>query len=176
MTNIFYGPVNPTGAQTSAAVDGDIFIGVSTLIQRRKTGATWTIIVPSAGVRTTPSDTRGDTVPWVAGDPDREGQINDRLAVIGSARPWEIGWRNAAAGVVGPPASASPTGTEGAHEQTTASDTWTVNHELSADIVNVTVIADDGESILIPRVEYAGPMTCILHFAEPVTGTAIVRR
>jgi hypothetical protein len=174
--NIFYAPVNPTGAQTAAAVDGDIFIGTDTLIQRRKTGATWTIIVPSGGVRTTLSDTRGDVVPWVKGDPNLEGQINDRLAVIGSGRPWELGWRNAAAGVVGPPAGASPTGTEGAHEQTTASDTWTINHELSASYVNVTVIGDDGETLLIPRVEYAGPMVCVLHFEEPVTGTAIIRR
>jgi len=171
MPTVFWGGANPTGAINSQAVDGDIFVSTGDLSQRRRVGAGWVFIVPpEAGQpRNTTSDTRADVVP--AG-----GIVNDRLALITPGNPWQTGWANAAAGVVGPPAEFSPTGTEGRHEQTTADQTWDVNHNLSAQFVNVTVIGDDNETIIMPRIEYVNAMLCRLHFAEPVAGTAIVRR
>src|SRR5215471_15973078 len=165
MTTIFRGGGNPTGLINSQAVDGDIFVNTNDFSQRRRAGGAWIFIVPPEppALRTTTSDTRADVIPWSA---TNNGQVNDRLAVVEPGGPWELGWRNAAAGVVGPPATTSPTGTEGRHEQTTPAQSWLVDHTLSAQFVNVTVIADDNETILVPRVEYNTPMTCTLHFAE----------
>jgi len=180
MPTTFWGPTNPTAMTNSQAVDGDIFVSTNTLTQRRRVAsapnvdgstAGWVWIVPPgpSQTRLTPSDTRADVVP-------SGGLVNDRLALIDPGNPWQTGWANAAAGVVGPPATASPTGVEGRHEEPTPVNPWTVNHNLSALFVNVTVIGDDNETLIMPRVEYSTPMTCILHFAEPVAGTAIVRR
>lgn len=177
MTTLWWGAINPSAAITNNAAEGDIFIVISTREQRRKNSAGgWDVIVPP--------DTRGDSVPWgvshqVVGTtimPTEPGGFNDRLAVIGaSGRPWQLGWTNAAVGIVGPPAESSPTGTEGRHEQNSPLQEWEINHKLGATVVDVTVSAVDG-TILVPEIEYIDEMLCRLHFIEPVSGVAVVRR
>lgn len=172
MITIWWANANPTGAINSQAAEGDIFVATSTWQQRRRNGSGgWDVIVPP--------DTRADVAPWGFAHHttlNSPGAFNDRLAVVGSARPWELAWRNAASGVVGPPVDKSPSGVEGQHVQVTAEEVWDVEHSLGAELVDVTVISSDGATILIPEIAYVTGMLCRLTFRDKVAGTAIVRR
>lgn len=179
MPQIFWGNNNPTAAQTNNAAVGDIFISLGATAgfpdQRRRNttpwggnwAACWDVIVPP--------DTRGDVAP-------EGGQLNDRLALIGGGRLWEMGWANAAEGVVGPPAANNPGGVEGRFDQTIPSAAWQITHNLSSQWVDVTVISPGAtdptapQTILVPEVEYVSTMICRLEFVDDVVGTAIIRR
>jgi len=167
---VLYGNLNPPAAGGYAGADGDIFVRTSGVNPQWRFSSTpspvWTPIVPPAAgqPRTTTSDTRGDVLP-------RGGDLNDRLAKIGApARAWDVAWANAASGVVS------------AAIDHPASPVWIITHELTSRFVNVTVISpgssdpDAEQTIHFPQVDYIALQACRLTFAEPVAGTAIVRR
>lgn len=162
---IIWGLTTPPAAATYAGAAGDIFVSLGTEAQFRfqlTPSRVWTQIVPSAGVRTTLSDTRADVVPG-------GGKLNDRLAKSDDTS-WALGWANAAEGVVAQ------------IEQTTPAKVWDVTHNLGARFVHVLVISPGQadptaeQTIEEPDIEFNGAMTCRLTFLEDVAGTVVVRR
>lgn len=63
-----------------------------------------------------------------------------------------------------------------------ASNEWEVTHELRSRWVDVTVVSPGNndptaeQTKLIPRIVYSNEQRCVLHFARPVSGTALIRR
>lgn len=169
----FYGALNPTQAQTDAAVVGDIFVRTSGVNpQFRRNSTAWTGTWTASWDAIVPPDTRADVVP-------RAGSVNQRLAK-NSGTAWDMAWVNAAAGIVGPPNANAALA--GRFEQTTPAPMWEIEHQLGARWVDVTVISPGhtdpagAQSLIIPDVEYTSDMICRLHFRKPMLGTAIVRR
>lgn len=175
-----YGALNPPNAVTYAGssqlggthtgADGDIFVRTSGVNPQWRFSVqpapVWTPIVPPlvGTARTTESDTRADVLP-------RAGQPNDRLAKVGApARAWEVGWANAASGIVTVPLDQP------------SSQTWVLLHDLGQRWVDVTVISpghtnpNAEQKLVFPTVEYIDETACRLAFMEPVAGTAIIRR
>lgn len=160
---IIWGLAPPPAATYSGAA-GDIFVSATNVQFRFQLTPTrvWTQIVPSAGVRTTISDTRADVVP-------PGGQLNDRLAKSDDTS-WALGWANAADGVVME------------WQQATPQPVWDITHDLSSRFVGVTVISPGAtnptaaQTTVIPDVDYSSQMNCRLIFAKPMVGTAIIRR
>lgn len=161
---IIWGAATPPPAATYGGAAGDIFVSLTNVQFRFQLtpSRVWTQIVPSAGVRTTLSDTRADVVP-------DGGQLNDRLAKSDDTS-WALGWANAAEGVMM------------TWQQTTPQREWSITHNLGSRWVGVTVISPGATNLLadqitiLPDIEYSGDMLCRLIFAKPMVGTAIVRR
>jgi len=168
--SIIYGPLNPPAAATYSGNDGDIFVRNSGVNPQwrfsTQPAPVWTPIVPPAPgtPRTVASDTRADVVP-------RAGVPNDRLAKLGIAsRAWEVGWVNAASGVVAAAVD---------HPSATV---WDITHDLGVRWVDVTVVSPGNadptaeQKIIFPKIDYISEMACRLTFAESVAGTAVARR
>ncbi|PWT77543.1 MAG: hypothetical protein C5B60_02610 [Chloroflexi bacterium] len=160
-----------TGLLTApyTAVTGDIYVQGTT--QSRWNGTIW-VALPHA------DHNRGDVTP-------SGGALNDRVTKLGG-QAFRTTWRSSADGVMQ------------MWNQMTPLQTWSVNHLLTARMVDVQVItpgysatvAEQGriaspgaavplapdQIILIPDVEYTGVNDVTLIFTEPVAGTAIVRR
>jgi len=57
----------------------------------------------------------------------------------------------------------------------TNTDTWTCAHNLHSQFVSVRAVKSDG-TVMVPEIDYTNADNCTLHFAENVTGIAIIRR
>lgn len=156
---------NPTYPAPDYGNAGDVYIRSTTAQQFRWNGSAWNELVPNE----TRADTARDDISGYPG----AGQLNDRVSKIGN-RPWDLGWRNAADGVVR------------AVTETTATDQWTVNHTLTSQFVDVIVLSPggtgsppagpSGQTIIFPEITYNNASGCLLKFVGNVAGTALVRR
>jgi hypothetical protein len=62
------------------------------------------------------------------------------------------------------------------HTQNTASDVWTVAHNLNRLFVDVQAVENGTGSMLIGDVAYTGANTLTITFAAPKQGVAVIRR
>ena len=96
------------------------------------------------------------------------GTLNDMLqAVLDGSGDCD----NSGGGGTVPPVSAGSY----EHRQDTASDAWTVEHDLGYRYVSVLVVDDSGRTVW-PDIEYTTADEMKLLFSNPVLGTAIIRR
>lgn len=164
---IIWGPLFPPAAATYGGSTGDIWVSLANNQQQRFNAGpppAWTPIVPP--------DTRGDVVPPA-------GVLNDRLAKLGAnpANSWSLGWANAADGVVAQFESTDP----GVIADGDATQ-WILTHNLGFQFIDVSVISPGNrnpgapQTVEVPIIDFESQMRCRLRFAEPVAGTAIVRR
>lgn len=169
---IFWGNPAPPATYPNATYpapdygnSGDIYIRNTTKEQFRWNGSAWDSL--------SPDETRGDVVYDEAVGALGAGQVNDRVSKIAN-RPYAVGWRNAADGVVF-------TANKAVGD---AEDEWTINHQLSNRLIDVTVFTPGNEDItqniertvIFPEVIIVNPNQCRLKFVEPVSGTALIRR
>ena len=61
------------------------------------------------------------------------------------------------------------------HIQNTASDTWTITHNLDRRYVSVQIIDSSGKTVWA-NIEYTNINTVTLGFTVPIVGVAIIRR
>lgn len=70
------------------------------------------------------------------------------------------------------------TGTSGVsyvHTESAASDEWVIPHQLNFRYVSVQIVDDSGDTV-IADIDYVNTTRVDLSFANPVSGTAIIRR
>jgi len=168
-----FGPGDPeTGLLTApvTAVEGDVYVQGGAGLQLRRVGGAW-VQIPAG-------ENRADVFAI-------SGGANDRVTKFGG-QPFRAVWRSSAEGVIQ------------MWNQTTAETVWNIQHNLTARMVDVKVIApgysvtvtDQGripqpgvmiplappQDILVPEIDYVGANNVVLTFQEAVAGTAIVRR
>lgn len=132
----------------------DVFVHQTTGAQQRFNGSAWVAI-----------EARGDVLP-------RAGDSEQHLARGVVTRPFHAQWVVPSDGMVFQ------------YDQPAAnpSDEWEITHELRSRWVDVTVISPGAsnptaeQTEITPRVEYSNAQRCKLHFAYPVSGTALIRR
>lgn len=129
-----------------SAVD-DLFVARATGEQWRWDGSDWDKITA-----------RADVVPGA-------GLTDEHLAKIGG-EPYRTGWVEAAQGMVWD---------SGATFAGVPSDEWVCNHGLRYLHVAVQIVNNAGVTVLAD-IEYSTPLACVIRFANPVAGVAVIRR
>jgi len=145
-----WGALNPP---SSGMQPGDIWISLADHRQLRYDATDGWVAV----------ETRQDVAPVA-------GTSGWHLAKAAS-RSFDTRWVNASDGLVTAP-----------HTEVTASAQWNITHGLQSRWVDVTVYSPGAinpsapQTIIIPDITFDSAVACVLRFAEPVAGTAIVRR
>lgn len=75
-----------------------------------------------------------------------------------------------APGVPGPPGPPGPSGQSYEHLQSTASDTWIINHNLG--FKPSIAACSDGGKLMLAEILHYSPNTAYIYFDNPVSGFA----
>ncbi len=122
--------------------------------------------------------TIGQQFPLVQIDDEDYGKLIPKMITMPGVNEYSVTFTHAQAGfgfTLESEQIPSGSGTGWGYEQTTASSTWTVNHMLDSQAVQVTCYNDNDEVIYPADVYIASRNHCIITFGSAITGKAVVR-
>lgn len=155
-------PSNPTVGQQHTTPDGRVW---------EWDGTMWNVVFDpgggGGGALSDPTTAKGDLIVRPAAAPAALARLavgaNDQILTADSTAATGLAWK------------AAPAATSFTYVKTPADTDWVIAHNLNFRYVSVQIVNASGNTV-IGDIDYVSTTQCDLNFANPVAGTAIIRR